>query len=69
MALRIGVIIQQRQPDGSLVKVEFFGRATGIEGTRKQIAEMLLEAEMHGNAGKSRIHISVSEDNSGEGGS
>jgi len=62
MALRIGVTIQQRQPDGSNVKVEFGGRATGIEGTKEQIAKMLLEAEMHGNSGKSRIHISTSED-------
>jgi len=59
MALRIGVKIQQRQPDGSLVKVEFDGRATNIEGTKEQIAKMLLEAEMHGNAGKSRVYISA----------
>ena len=61
MALRIGVVIQQRQPDGSLAKIEFGGRATGIEGTKEQILKMLLEAEMHGNAGKSRVHISAVE--------
>jgi len=64
MALRIRVKIQQRQPDGSNVKVEFEGQATGIEGTKEQIAQMLLEAEMHGNAGKSRTYISAVEDDS-----
>ncbi len=62
MALRIEVVIQQRQPDGSNVKVEFSGQATGIEGTREQIAEMLVEAEMKGNTGKSRVHIFMTYD-------
>ena len=62
MALRIEVTIQQRQPDGSNVKVEFGSLATGIEGTKEQIAQMLLEAEMYGNAGKSRVHISTFDD-------
>lgn len=62
MGLRIGVIIQQRQSDGELVKVEFDGLAANVEGTKEQIAQMLLEAEMHGNAGKSRVHISMSEE-------
>lgn len=55
---RIGVTIQQRQADGSLVKAEFGGLAR-VEGTEEQVAKMLLEAEQHGNAGKSRIHISM----------
>jgi len=62
MRLRIGVVIQQRQPDGSLVKVEFGGLATNVEGTKEQIAKMLLEAEMYGNVGKSRTHISMVEE-------
>ena len=60
MKLRIGVTIQQRQPDGEMVKVQFGGLATNVEGTSQQIADMLLEAERHGNDGKSRTHISMS---------
>lgn len=62
MALRIRFTVQQRQPDGSNVKVEFEGLATGVEGTREQISKMLLEAEMKGNSGKSRVHIFMSYD-------
>ena len=62
MKLRIGVTIQQRQPDGGMVKVQFGGVATSVEGTPQQIADMLLEAERHGNDGKSRIHISVARE-------
>lgn len=61
---RIGVTIQQRQPDGSLVKVEFGGRAMTSEGTPDQIGYMLLEAEQHGNDGRARIHITMQEDKS-----
>ncbi len=59
MALRIEVTIQQRQLGGDQVKVKFSGTATDVEGTKEQIAKMLLEAEMHGNDGKSRIYISA----------
>lgn len=62
MKYRIGVTIQQRQPDGSLVRVEFGGLATNVQGTKDQIGEMLLEAERHGNDGKSRIHIMMVEE-------
>lgn len=62
MKLRIGLTIQQRQLDGKLVKVEFGGLATNVEGTKEQIAKMLLEAEMHGNDGKARLHISMFEE-------
>lgn len=59
MAFRIGVRVQQRQPDGSLVNIEIEGPATKVVGTREQIAKMLLEAEMKGNTGKARVHISL----------
>ena len=59
--LRIGVKIQQRQPDSSLVIVEFSGQVANAEGSKEQIAHMLLEAEQHGNDGKSRIYISMEE--------
>jgi len=62
MKLRIGVTVQQRQTDGSNVKIEFGGRAIVTHGSKEQIAKMLLEAEMHGNSGKSRIHISMAEE-------
>jgi len=59
---RIGATIQQSQPDGSLVKVEFGGLATNVQGTKDQIGEMLLEAERHGNDGKSRVHLVMVEE-------
>ena len=49
--------IMQRQPDGSLVGVEFSGRVQKVQGAIEKVAEVILEAEMHGNDGKSRIHL------------
>lgn len=62
MAYRIGVTVQQKQKDGTLLKVEFGGRATNCQGTKEEIAEMLIEAETYGNTGRARIHISMAED-------
>jgi len=49
--------IQQRQPDGSLVKLTFKGKVEEMVGSIEKVAEVMLEAEMHGNDGKSRIHL------------
>jgi len=49
--------IQQRQPDGSLIGLEFRGKVEKMEGPIRKVAEVVLEAEMHGNDGKARIHL------------
>lgn len=49
--------IQQRQPDGSLVRLTFKGKVEEMVGSIEKVAEIVLEAEMHGNDGKSRIHL------------
>lgn len=49
--------IQQRQPDGSLVKLTFKGKVEEMTGPIEKVAEVVLEAEMHGNDGMSRIHL------------
>lgn len=54
---KVVISIMQRQPDGELVKVDIDGTMVSQVGTPEKIAEMLLEAEMRGNTGKSRIHM------------
>ena len=49
--------IQQRQPDGSIIGIEFAGKIQTMLGPIEKVAEVVLEAEMHGNDGKSRIHL------------
>lgn len=59
----ISVVIQKRQPDGSKFIISFKGQAQSIGHTTKsikeEIAEMLLEAEMKGNSGNVRVHITA----------
>ncbi len=57
MAYRIEMTIKQRQPGGEEVKVEFKGPLVNVVGTEDQIRAMMLEAEMKGNTGKSRLHL------------
>ena len=57
--------IMQRQPDGSLIGIEFHGMADNVEGPKLdsgevdmvKVGRVILEAERHGNAGKSKIHL------------
>lgn len=55
--LSIKGTIQQRQPDGSLIGLSFHGTVDELNGEPEKVAEVVLEAEMHGNDGKSRIHL------------
>ena len=56
---KFSIYVQRRMHDGSLVFVKAEGEIVEQKGSDKQVAEVLLEAEMHGNAGKSRVHIFV----------
>ena len=63
----------QRQPDGALIGLEFHGVVDTIilpkdtsaddkhyvsnEERMKKIYEVVVEGEMHGNDGKTRVHI------------
>ena len=49
--------IQQRQPDGSLIGLTFKTEVQEMTGTIEQVAEVVLEAELHGNSGSARIHL------------
>ena len=49
--------IYQRQPDGKLIGLEFRGEVQELRGSIEEVAEVVLEAERHGNDGKSRIHL------------
>lgn len=46
-----------RKPGGKLVVLEFKGIVQRWDGTKLEVATMVLEAEMHGNAGKSRVRL------------
>lgn len=56
---RVTILIQQSQRDGPPLKVKVGGFVHILEGTAGKVAAMLLEAEMHGNDGSARIHISM----------
>ena len=56
---KVSLTIQQRQIDGSTVIVRTEGKVVEQKGTDEEIADMLLEAEMHGNDGKARVHLFV----------
>ena len=47
----------QRQPDGTLVGLEFHGVVDIMKGSIGDVAEVVLEGEMHGNDGKTRVHL------------
>lgn len=49
--------IMQRTPEGLYVGIEFEGKVLKIAGPVEQALGAVLEAEMHGNAGKSEIHL------------
>ncbi len=57
--------ITQRQPNGDIIGIEFHGIVDKVHGPKlnteridmRKVGEVILEAEMHGNAGKSRIHL------------
>ena len=46
-----------RRPDGTLIGLEFHGVVDTMIGDIKEVAEVVLEGEMHGNDGKTRVHI------------
>jgi len=49
--------IYQRLPNGSLVGIEFHGVVDKLVGTDEEVAAAILEAEMKGNTGDSRVHL------------
>ncbi len=49
--------IQQRQPNGTLIGLEFEGKVQKMDGPIARVAEVVLEAERHGNIGAARIHL------------
>ena len=49
--------IMQRQPDGTFIGLEFYGGVVELKGSIEEAAKVVLEAEMHGNDGKSRVHL------------
>ena len=61
--LKIKGSITQRQPNGDLIGIEFHGDVDVVYSPlpppydMKAVAEVVVEAEMNGNAGKSRIHL------------
>ena len=54
---KLDITISQRQPDGKKIMVEGEMKVKTQVGTDEEIAEMLLEAEQHGNDGGARVHI------------
>jgi len=49
--------ITARQPDGSVIGIEFRGEVTWMQGNIHAIARVVLEVEEHGNSGRARIHL------------
>lgn len=47
----------QCQPDGTLIGLEFHGVVDTLIGDIEDVAAVVLEGEMHGNDGKTRVHI------------
>jgi len=47
----------QRQPDGSLIGMEFHGVVDTVIGPMEEVSKVVLEGEQHGNDGKTRVHI------------
>lgn len=46
-----------RQPDGTNIGIEFHGVVDSQIGSTKEVAAVVLEGEMHGNDGKTRVHL------------
>lgn len=55
--LKIKGSITQRQPNGSVVGIEFHGVVDKLMGSVEDAAKVVLEGEMHGNDGKTRMHL------------
>ena len=49
--------ITARQPDGSVIGIEFRGEVTWIQGDISAIARVVLDVEQYGNSGRARIHL------------
>ena len=47
----------QRQPDGTLIGLEFHGVVDTMIGDIKDVAEVVLEGGRHGNDGNTRVYI------------
>jgi len=47
----------QRQPDGTQIGLEFHGVVDNLMGNIEDVAAVVLEGEIHGNDGKTRVHI------------
>lgn len=52
-----GSFIQRVEPDGSQVGIRFHGVVDDQMGSIDEVAKVVLEGEMHGNDGKTRMHI------------
>lgn len=55
--LSIKGAITQRQPDGSIIGIEFHGVVDTLTGDINKAAEVIIQAEMHGNDGPARVHL------------
>lgn len=52
------ITVTKRLPSGkSQLRIEMDAVVTSQAGDDKSVAQMLLEAEMHGNSGPAKIHI------------
>lgn len=47
----------RRQPDGTLIGLEFHGVVDTLMGDIKDVAAVVLDGEIHGNDGPTRVHI------------
>ena len=47
----------QRQPDGTEIGIEFHGVIDNQMGNIDEVSAVVLEGEMHGNDGKTRVHL------------
>ena len=47
----------RRQPDGTSIGLEFHGVVDTVRGSMEEVAAVVLEGEMHGNNGTTRVHL------------
>ena len=50
-------LFYSRKPDGTKTGIRFHGVIDEQWGTGNEIAAVILEGEMHGNDGKTRVHL------------
>lgn len=59
MFKKVRVIMRQKRKNGTSIELTFEGAVLSSSGTDKEIASMVLEAEMKGNEGKTRTYFSI----------